>query len=79
MRSAELHADISTYVNNDPADTIEVAVELEMRGLMLATQSLDEYRRSNAGRQALIDNRGDLELTRDMLSRMLDDVGGFNA
>lgn len=58
----------------DPPDTIEFAVEMELRGLMLATDEIDKYRRSNEGRQIVIANVGDLELTRDKLSRILDDV-----
>ena len=60
----------------DPMDTIEVAVEMRMVGLMSATQFLDEKRRDNAARQSIIDNASDIELVRDRLSRILDDVGG---
>lgn len=60
----------------DLPDTIEVAVEMELRGLMVATDEIDKYRRSNEGRQVVMANFADLELTRDKLSRILDDVGG---
>ena len=60
----------------DPMDSIEVAVEMRMVGLMSATQFLDEKRRDNAARQSIIDNASDIELVRDRLSRILDDVGG---
>lgn len=60
----------------DPMESIEVAIEMRMVGLMSATQFLDEKRRDNAARQSIIANALDIELVRDRLSRILDDVGG---
>ena len=60
----------------DPFDSIEVAIEMRLVGLMSATQFLDEKRRDNAARQSIIANASDIELVRDRLSRILDDVGG---
>jgi hypothetical protein len=60
----------------DPMDTIEFAVESRMVGLMSATKFLDEKRRDNEGRKSIISCASDIELVRDRLSRILDDVGG---
>ena len=60
----------------DPMESVEVAVEMRLVGLMSATQFLDQMRRDNAARQSIIDNASDIELVRDRLSRILDDVGG---
>ena len=60
----------------DPMESVEVAIEMRMVGLMSATQFLDEKRRDNEARQSIIANASDIELVRDRLSRILDDVGG---
>jgi hypothetical protein len=58
--------------------TVEVAVEQRLVGLYSATKTLRELSRKPDGREVIARQRciEDLELVRDTLSRILDDVGG---
>lgn len=60
----------------DPMVTPEFAIEQGMRELFACTEFLDKMRRDNEARQSIIANVSDIELVRDRLSRILDDVGG---
>ena len=60
----------------DPMMTTEFAIEQGMRELFACAELLDEMRRNNEARQSIIANASDIELVRDRLSRILDDVGG---
>lgn len=60
----------------DPMESIEFAVETRVTSLMSLAEFLDEKRRDNTLRQSIIDNSGFIEIARDRLSRILDDVGG---
>lgn len=62
----------------DPSDTMEVAVEQRLVGLYSATKKLKEFSRNDEGRKVMIRSRciEDLELIRDQLSKILDEVGG---
>ena len=62
----------------DPMTTAEFRVEHAIRNLMDATQELNDLRRSNEARHSLMDRRNasDIELVRDRLSRIIDDVRG---
>lgn len=60
----------------DPMESIEFAVETRVVSLVSLAEFLDEKRRDNTLRQSIIDNASDIEMARDRLSRVLDDVGG---
>lgn len=60
----------------DPMESIDFAVETRVVSLVNIAEFLDHNRRNNLMRQSIIDNASDIELARDHLSRILDDVGG---
>ena len=60
----------------DPMESIDFAVETRVVSLVNIAEFLDHNRRNNLMRQSIIDNASDIELVRDHLSRILDDVGG---
>lgn len=62
----------------DPMDTVEFRADHAIRNLFLAVSEIDDLRRSNEARGSLMAerSRSDLELSRDRLSRILDDLGG---
>jgi hypothetical protein len=62
----------------DPMDTTEFRIGHTIRNLCSAVTDLDDLRRSNEARRDLQDatSLSDIELCRDRLSRILDDVGG---
>lgn len=60
----------------DPMESIDFAVETRVVSLVNIAGFLDHNRRNNLMRQSIIDNASDIELARDHLSRILDDVGG---
>ena len=60
----------------DPMDSIEFAIETRVVSLVSLAEFLDDNRRDNTLRQSIIDNASEIELARDRLSRILDDVGG---
>lgn len=60
----------------DHMDTIEFAVETRVASLASLAEFLDEKRRDNTLRQSIIANASEIEMARDRLSRVLDDVGG---
>lgn len=59
-------------------DEVSDDVSHELRNLMQAVKSIDSYRRHNYGRQVLkrLPLMTDLELSRDRLSRVIDDLRG---
>lgn len=61
----------------DPMDTTEFRVGHAIHNLCSAVADLDDLRRSNGARRDLQDagNVADIELCRDRLSRILDDIG----
>jgi hypothetical protein len=63
---------------SDPMNTVEVAVEQRLVGLMSATKTLKKLAGEQDGRAVIARPQCvlDLELVRDQLSRILDDVGG---
>ena len=63
---------------SDPMTSTEVAVEQRLVGLYSATKTLRELSRKPEGREVISRQRciEDIELVRDQLSRILDDVGG---
>ncbi len=60
----------------DPMESIDFAVETRVVSLVNIAEFLDHNRRNNLMRQSIIDNASEIELARDHLSRILDDVGG---
>lgn len=62
----------------DPMDTVEFRADHAIRNLCLAVSEIDDLRRSNEARGSLMHDmsRNDIELSRDRLSRILDDLGG---
>lgn len=60
----------------DPMDSIEFAIETRVVSLVSLAEYLDENCRNNTLRQSIINNAGDIEVARDRLSRVLDNVGG---
>lgn len=65
---------------SNPMETKEFEVEHSLRNLMNSVTDLDQLRLSNEGRGILVHPEcvGDLELSRDRLSRILDDVRGLS-
>jgi hypothetical protein len=59
-------------------NSVEVAVEQRLVGIYSATKALRELSRKPDGREVIGRQRciEDIELVRDQLSRILDDVGG---
>lgn len=60
----------------DPMESFDFAVETRVVSLVNIAEFLDHNRRNNLMRQSIIDNASEIELARDHLSRILDDVGG---
>lgn len=63
----------------EPMDTTEFQAEHAIANVMMAVQDLDQLRRSNEARGVLLHERSrqDLELSRDRLSLILDDLRGM--
>lgn len=63
---------------SDPMDTTEFKVGHLIRNLCVTVWDLDDLRRSNEGRRELQNqpNLIDIELCRDQLSKLVDDMGG---
>jgi hypothetical protein len=55
---------------------VEEDVSHDARMLMLSIKGLDSYRHHTQGRDYLKEMASDLELSRDRLSRMIDDLRG---
>jgi len=62
----------------DPMNSTEVAVEQRLVGLFSATKMLRDLSRKPDGREVIARPKciEDIEMVRDQLSRILDDVGG---
>lgn len=62
----------------DPMGTTEFRAGHAIHNLCSAVAELDDLRRSNEARRELQDTTSlaDIELCRDRLSRILDDIGG---
>lgn len=61
---------------DDPLTSKQVEVDMTVRALMLSAMALNDFRRDNEGRRYIIDSVSDIELTRDRLSAIIDDVQG---
>lgn len=60
----------------DPMDSTEFRVDHVMYNLHSTICDLEALRRSNDARRFLQEETADIEVCRDRLSRILDDVGG---
>lgn len=62
----------------DPSNSMEVAVEQRLVGLYSATKTLRDLSKKADGREVIGRRQclDDLELVRDTISRILDEVGG---
>lgn len=63
---------------DDPMTSKQVEVDMTVREIVVSTQALNDLRRDNEGRRYVIEQIGDIELTRDILSRIVDDVRGMS-
>lgn len=74
------NAEHSAHEPSDPMESKEYEVEQTLRNLMESVKDLDLLRVSNEGRGILAHPECvfDLELSRDKLSRILDDVRGVS-
>jgi len=63
---------------SDPMNSTEVAVEQRLVGLFSATKALKTLSRFPDGREVIARPKciEEIEIVRDQLSRILDDVGG---
>lgn len=57
-------------------NAVKEDVSFEARNLMLAIKGLDSFRHHTKGREVLKTLLEDVELSRDRLSRMIDDLRG---
>lgn len=62
--------------NLNPFDTDEVVVDQAINSIFSGVAVLDQKRIDNHAREFVMQNASDIELTRDRLSRILDDVRG---
>lgn len=62
--------------NLNPFDTDEVDIDMALNSIFSGITVLDQKRIDNEARQYVTQNASDIELTRDRLSRILDDVRG---
>ena len=62
----------------DPSNTTEVAVEQRLTGLFSATKTLRDLSKKPDGREVIMRPKcmEELEMVRDAISRILDDIGG---
>jgi hypothetical protein len=63
---------------SDPMNSVEVAVEQRLNGLFSATKTLRDLSKKHDGREVIQRPKcmEELEMVRDAISRILDDVGG---
>lgn len=62
----------------EPSNTLEVAVEQRLVGLFSATKALRDFSREPQTHEVILRKQclGDIEIVRDTLSRLLDEMGG---
>lgn len=70
------HQSVRPIMRIDPSESKEVAVEMRVVGLISATKFLDDHKKDEESRKAIIGNVDDIELVRDRLSRIIDDARG---
>ncbi len=62
--------------NLNPFDSDEVDIDMAINSLFSGAAVLNSKRIDNEARQYVMQNASDIELCRDQLSRILDDVRG---
>ena len=64
---------------SDPAETLQVKIEMAVNEVVAAVRYLNEQRTSNEARQHLLENERDLDLACTRLTRIVSDLGGRHA
>jgi hypothetical protein len=59
----------------DPADTLQVKIDMAINEAVAAIRYLNEQRTNNEARQYLLDNERDLDLACTRLTRIVSDLG----
>ncbi len=60
----------------DPAETLQVKIEMAVNEVVAAVRYLNEQRTNNEARQHLLENERDLDLACTRLTRIVSDLGG---
>ena len=60
----------------DPADSLQVKIEMAVNEVVAAVRYLNEQRTNNEARQHLLENERDLDLACTRLTRIVSDLGG---
>ena len=63
----------------DPADSLQVKIEMAVNEVDAAVRYLNEQRTNNEARQHLLENERDLDLACTRLTRIVSDLGGDRA
>lgn len=63
----------------DPAETLQVKIEMAVNEVVAAVRYLNEQRTNNEARQHLLENERDLDLACTRLTRIVSDLGGDRA
>jgi len=63
----------------DPAETLQVKIEMAVNEIVAAVRYLNEQRTNNEARQHLLENERDLDLACTRLTRIVSDLGGDRA
>ena len=61
---------------SDPAETMQVKIEMAVNEVVAAVRYLNEQRTNNEARQHLLENERDLDLACTRLTRIVSDLGG---
>ncbi len=64
---------------SDPADSLQVKIEMAVNEVVAAVRYLNEQRTNNEARQHLLENERDLDLACTRLTRIVSDLGGDRA
>lgn len=60
----------------DPADSLQVKIEMAVNEVVAAVRYLNEQRTNKEARQHLLENERDLDLACTRLTRIVSDLGG---
>ena len=64
---------------SDPADSLQVKIEMAVNEVVAAVRYLNEQRTNNEARQHLLENERDLDLACTRLTRIVSDLGWRHA
>lgn len=70
---------MSDVRESDPAETLQVKIEMAVNEVVAAVRYLNEQRTNNEARQHLLENERDLDLACTRLTRIVSDLGGDHA